>query len=93
MMTRKLFLTVVLVSMVLSGCAAFNGRAVIMGGPDDLLTLPKGTVIQGVKLPTADGQPHDVITPRGGFWVSARGWNRIENDLGGSAPADEKGEK
>ena len=83
MTTLMRFLMVLLTSMVLSGCAT---KAAVIGGPDDMLVLQKGTVIKDVKLPTADGQLHDVVTAKTGFWISTAGWNRVEKVCTGSSP-------
>lgn len=73
-MTR--FLTVLAISVALSGCATH--KAAIVGGVEDMIRIPKGVVINNVSLPTDEGKSYNVITQKDGYWMSLDAWNRIE---------------
>lgn len=80
MKTRTIFSILLLTSTALNaGCFT---RAALVGGADDLIVVPKGSVIQGVALPTDEHKTYNVITPKSGFWISQQGWNRVEKTAG-----------
>lgn len=70
------FLTVLMISAVLSGCA--HSRPAVVGGVEDMIRIPKGVIINDVSLPTDEGKTYNVITQKDGYWLSLDAWNRIE---------------
>ena len=63
-----------------SGCAT-KGPALV-GGIQDLIELPAGTVIENVVIPNTSGQPQNIKTAKPGMWISLDGWNRVEQTKG-----------
>ncbi len=70
------FLTVLMISAALSGCA--TARPAVVGGVEDMIRMPKGVVINDVSLPTDEGKNYNIITQKDGIWLSLDAWNRVE---------------
>lgn len=88
MKTLMRFLMVLTISAGLSGC--ITRPAAVVGGADDLIVVPKGSIIQGVKLPTDEDKTYNIKTPKAGYWISMQGWNRVEKVTMGSNPEEDK---
>lgn len=69
------FWMILITAITLSGCA---GRVAVIGGVEDMITVPKGSVIQNVKLPTTEHKAYDIVTEKDGFWVSNDAINRYQ---------------
>lgn len=83
-----IFSMLLMTSLVLSGCA---NRTAIVGGMGDMIVMPKGSVIKGVKLITPDGEKTvDLVTQKDGRWLSNKGFNRIIKATSGSNPQEDK---
>lgn len=76
-MTR--FWMVGLISILLSGCAAFQSDPVVVGGVRDYIEIPANSVITNVPLPTDEGdKKYNIVVPKNGVYLSLDAWNRIE---------------
>lgn len=67
-----------LVCAALSGCAT---KYALVGGAEDLITLPSGTVIENVQIAGIPNK-QNVTTQKAGVWISLDGWNRLEQTKG-----------
>lgn len=91
MKTLKIFLMALTISSAVSGC--FTKKTALVGGPGDLIFVPKGGEISNVPLPTNEGKTYTVVTPKPGYWVSMQGWNRVIKATSGSAPEKKEGKQ
>ena len=86
MKIRMIFWIALTINAALSfGCAQ---KVAVVGGVEDMIILPKGTLIQGVSLPTDEpGKKYNIVTNRSGVWLSLKGWNRASK-IEGSNPKE-----
>ena len=91
MKMKMIFSMVLTTSLALSGCA---GKTAVVGGMSDMIPMPKGSVIQGVKIQTPEGEKTvDISTKKKGRWISDKGLNRIVKATSGSNPQEDKDEE
>ena len=68
-------LMILTTAIILNGCAP---RVAIIGGMEDMLAVPKGSVISGIKVPMLDDQPHSLTVQKDSFLVSKDAVNRYQ---------------
>jgi hypothetical protein len=72
------FLTVALISILLSGCQLMP-KTIVVGGVEDYIRVPKGAKVCNVSLPTDEpDKKYCVVTSKDMQLVSMDAWNRIE---------------
>jgi len=70
------FWTVALISFLASGC--FSQRAIVVGGLEDYIRIPKDSKITEVPVPTDESKKYTIVTQKDGVWLSLDAWNRVE---------------
>jgi hypothetical protein len=61
---------------LVSGCAK-GGKIALVGGIEDYIVIPQGTVLKQVPLGIADDNPAvDIVTQKSGVWMSLDARNR-----------------
>ena len=65
--------------LLVSGCAMLPTRVVVLGGIDDIINVPVGAKVCGIKLPTDEtNKDYCVVVSKASRLVSMDSWTNLE---------------
>ena len=74
-------IALVLTSILFASCSMLPTRTVILGGPDDILNIPKGVKVCGVALPTDEvGKTYCIVTSKPSRLISLDAMTNLEKE-------------